>query len=147
LEALLQQESAPFDVVAMSHVVEHLPDPIGFLSRLRKTVLKKDGYLLVEVPNLYGHESFEVAHNFSFSPHTLRQLLHVAGYRVEALETHGCPRSDLIPLYITAFAQPAPHYADKNIQSETGVAMRRRLAMLRRKILLRFFRGSAWKEI
>lgn len=147
LDDLLREETQPFDVVAMSHVIEHLPDPIKFLSRLRKTALKEDGYLLVEVPNLYGHESFEVAHNFSFSPHTLRQLLYASGYRVEALQAHGCPRSDLIPLYITALAQPASRYADKTIQGETGVAARRRLAMLRRKILLRLFPGSAWKEI
>ncbi len=147
LDALAQAEHAPFDVVSMSHVVEHLPDPVRYLSRLRKTALASDGWLLVEVPNLYGHQSFEVAHNFSFTPHTLRQTLYAAGYRVEVMEAHGRPRSDLIPLYITALARPDARYAQKNIQGERNVALKRRLAMLRRKVLLRYLSQQAWKEI
>ncbi len=147
LDALLQADHAPFDVVSLSHVLEHLPDPVRFLSRLRKTVLKQDGWLLVEVPNLYGHQSFEVAHNFSFTPHTLRQTLYAAGYRIAVLEAHGRPRSDLIPLYLTVLAQPDARYAQKNIQGERYVALKRRWAMLRRKMMLKLSPTRAWKEI
>ncbi len=147
LDALLHDEQEPFTVVALSHVLEHLPDPVNYLSHLRKTVLHQNGWLLVEVPNLYGHQSFEVAHNFSFSPHTLRQTLYAAGYRVEVLEAHGRPRSGVIPLYITVLAQPDVRYAQKNIQGERRVALKRRLAMLHRKVMLRLFPLQAWKEI
>lgn len=147
LDTLLQQISQPFDLVSMSHVLEHLADPITYLARLRNVVLAPNGYLLLEVPNLYGHTSFEIAHNFSFSAHTLRQLLYQSGYRIIKMETHGRPRSDLIPLYITALVQAAPHYADKTVEGEHNVVLKRWLAMLRRRVLLRFFRRRAWKEI
>lgn len=97
-----------FDIVTMSHVVEHLVDPVDYLSKLRSEFMHPGGYLLVEVPNLYGHNCFEIAHNFSFSSQSLVEVLHKAGFTVQLLKKHGIPRSGTRPLYLTALAQSKP---------------------------------------
>ena len=96
-----------FDVISMSHVLEHIPDPVAYLRRLSSDHLEPDGWLYLEVPNLYGHVSFEIGHMVCFSPHTMRQMLKRAGYRIVRLIRHGRPRSKLIPLYINVIARPA----------------------------------------
>ncbi|HJL16805.1 MAG TPA: class I SAM-dependent methyltransferase, partial [Sandaracinaceae bacterium LLY-WYZ-13_1] len=90
----LLEEYAPdgegFDQVQMFHVLEHLHDPLGALSRLASW-LKPDGRLIIEVPNVthpYGPlegNFFQNAHLFSFSANTLRGLFVRAGLRVERL--------------------------------------------------------------
>ena len=106
IEHLDQAQVASFDLVSMVHVLEHLSDPIDYLRRLRKEWIAPSGKLLVEVPNLYGHSSLELAHLLAFSPTTLRLVLERAGYQVLTLEMHGRPRSRIIPLYLTALAFP-----------------------------------------
>ena len=101
------------DLVTMSHVLEHLMDPVAYLSDLRQHVLKPRGYLLIEVPNLYVHKSFELAHNFAFSPSVLREIVRKVGFRVVLLKKHGVPLKKS-PLYLTLLAQsmsdPLPLY-------------------------------------
>ncbi|MFH2104579.1 MAG: class I SAM-dependent methyltransferase [Chloroflexota bacterium] len=148
LEELYNSSQATFDLISMAHVLEHLPDPTGYLEALRTTRLGPDGYLLVEVPNLYGHDCFETAHLFSFSAHTLREVIRQAGYRIIRLEKHGRPRSEIVPYYISVLArpdntfQPIPH-----ILPERWVGLKRRLGMLRRRIANRLFPRKAWIDL
>lgn len=44
-------EPASFDVVRMSHVLEHVPDPMAELKRIRE-ILKDDGLLVIMLPNI-----------------------------------------------------------------------------------------------
>lgn len=48
-----------FDVVTASHVIEHVPDPIGFLATCA-TLLKEGGRLVIKTPNAasIGHFSY-----------------------------------------------------------------------------------------
>jgi SAM-dependent methyltransferase len=147
LDELKGDGEAPFDLVSMAHVLEHIPDPVSHLASLREQFLEPNGYLLVEVPNLYAHDSFEVAHAVSYSPHTLVQTLKKSGYRVVALQRHGRPRSQLIPLYLTALARPLSQPHDSEVVPERGVRFKRRLGMLRRRLLTRLFPGKAWQAI
>jgi SAM-dependent methyltransferase len=96
-----------FDLISMSHVLEHLPDPLESLIDIRTRNLESEGWLLIEVPNIYSHDSFEVAHLSSFSSHTLNQLVQKAGYKVIRLEKHGKPRSSMVPYYLTALCKPS----------------------------------------
>ncbi len=144
-EELEKHENGRFDLVSMAHVLEHLPDPVGYLAHLREKLLDPVGWLLVEVPNLYAHDSFEPAHLVAYSPHTLRQTLEKAGFDVVSLEAHGRPRSDLLPLYITVLARPesgAPR--TWNLLPGKRVAFKRRAGMLRRRLLERLFPKQAW---
>ena len=145
---LEEQETGRFDLISMSHVLEHLPDPVGYLNHLRESILTPDGWLLVEVPNLYAHDSFEPAHLVAYSPHMLRQTLEKAGFAIVCLEAHGRPRSDVLPLYITVLARPgsgAPRTTHR--VPEKRVALKRRLGMLRRRILERLIPRRAWKRL
>jgi SAM-dependent methyltransferase len=92
--------AASFDVAYMNHVLEHLPDPIGTLSELRR-ILKPDGLLVVEVPQeftslfdpiwaarerLRGRTYRILAtdapepHLFFYRPSTLRAMLARSGF-------------------------------------------------------------------
>jgi 2-polyprenyl-3-methyl-5-hydroxy-6-metoxy-1,4-benzoquinol methylase len=143
LEALSQAGMSPFSLVSMMHVLEHLPDPVAYLQDLREQYLLPDGWLLLEVPNLYAHDCFEVAHLVSLSAHTLTQMLQKAGYRVVKMRAHGSPRSQLIPLYLTLLAQPGTNLPS-SVKPEHLVKLQRRYGFLRRKITERLFPQRAW---
>ncbi len=142
---LEEQETARYDLISMSHVLEHLPDAVGYLKHMREKLLDPIGWLLVEIPNLYAHDSFEPAHLVAYSPHTLRQTLEKAGFDVVCLEAHGRPRSDLLPLYITVLARPLPGAPRTwNLLPEKRVAFKRRVGIFCRRLLERLFPRQAW---
>lgn len=145
LEELQACEEPPFDLVSLAHVLEHIADPVAYLAALRRDLLEPGGGLLVEVPNLYAHDSFEVAHLVAYSPHTLLQTLERAGFEAVAVTTHGQPRSGIIPLYLTVLASIAPGGKPYWIRPERAVRLKRRLGLLHRRILSRLLPGLAWK--
>ena len=137
---------AAFDLISLAHVLEHIPDPVQYLAGLRKW-LTPNGWLLIEVPNLYGHDCFEVAHPVSYSPHTLRQVLIQAGFQAAQQRIHGQPRSAIIPLYITVLA--AAMQAPEPVQPvpENGVRRKRQFALVRRSLQTRLFPSRAWLPV
>jgi 2-polyprenyl-3-methyl-5-hydroxy-6-metoxy-1,4-benzoquinol methylase len=147
LEGLKQSGQYPCDLVSLIHVLEHMPNPVQYLSHLRQELLQPNGWLLVEVPNLYAHDSFEVAHLSSFSAHTLVQTLMQAGFSIVALKQHGAPRSRLLPLYITVLARPQEKPSRRAVSPERGVENKRKLGMLRRKVATRLLPRQAWIPI
>jgi SAM-dependent methyltransferase len=150
LEAMQSSETGTFDLISLAHVLEHLPDPVAYLVRLRKTFLMPSGWLLLEVPNLYAHDCFEIAHLVSFSEHSLTQVLQKAGFGLAALQKHGLPRSKMLPLYLTVLASPRSElssYREDRVQPERFVGMKRDFGMFRRWAIQRFFPGQAWISI
>jgi len=89
-------QKGEFDSIFLFHVLEHLLDPIGLLGQLSE-YLKKDGKLIVEVPNIedilvskYNIKEFKdlyysVPHKFYFSKDTLRGVFVRAGLRCEVV--------------------------------------------------------------
>jgi SAM-dependent methyltransferase len=147
LEELEQNEHARFSLVSMAHVLEHLPDPVGYLVHLRETLLDPAGWLLLEVPNLYAHDSFETAHLVAYSPHTLQQTVAKAGFEVVRLEKHGRPRSAWLPLYITLLARPKiDAQGSFHLHPERFVAPKRQLGMLWRHFIERLFPRWIWNK-
>lgn len=100
----LTGESKQFDLVVLCHVLEHLPQPVQALSTVRNR-LGERGLLYVEVPNYYGHPSVEFAHNFCFTPLSLRNTLGAAGFRILDLQLTG--HQEDFAFYISAVAAAA----------------------------------------
>lgn len=77
-----------FDLIVISHVLEHISDPIDFLS-IAGGKLRDNGYLFIEVPDirrpkikvLYS-SFFASAHLYLFSPATLKMILAKAGFKI-----------------------------------------------------------------
>ena len=134
-----------FDLVSMIHVLEHISDPVDYLRALRERILSKSARLLVEVPNLFAHDCFEVAHLTSFSRKTLTQVLEKAGFRTIIIERHGFPRSKLIPLYITVLAEPTEEKTDQGkIEVDSLVRIKRRTGFLHRRVIERLLPDYGW---
>ena len=84
-----------FDVVAVRHVLEHLPDPASALKKAF-ALLKPDGIILINVPNFKSFEAMvffrekwrhidDPRHLYHFSPKTLKKLLGNTGFTVERI--------------------------------------------------------------
>jgi len=137
-----------FNLISLAHVLEHLPDPVAFLINLREQHLTTKSWLLIEVPNLYVHDSFELAHMTSFSAHTLRQVLKKAGFEVIALKKHGQPRSELLSLYLTVLAQPREvQKINFVVHPERRVVQQRQLGMFTRRVIQYMFPNKAWVSL
>lgn len=88
IERLKGQE--PFDLIILSHVLEHLKEPVSFLNSLKEW-LAEDGVIYIEVPSLrwvhdiWNHDlllHLQNAHVWYFTAHTLRILLSKAQLEV-----------------------------------------------------------------
>ncbi len=145
LDELEKAAEERFDLISMSHVLEHLSDPAGYLTHLRESVLVPEGWLLLEVPNLYAHDLFETAHLVAYSDHTLQQALEKAGFEIVRMEKHGRPRSPWLQLYITLLARPKINTQETyHLIPERGVFIKRRVGMFYRRVLERLFSRSTW---
>lgn len=80
-----------FDLIAILQVLEHVADPLSFLSTVSR-YLKRGGHLCVEVPNVqevllsvysissYKDFYFKEPHIFYYSPKTLEMVMDRAGF-------------------------------------------------------------------
>jgi SAM-dependent methyltransferase len=116
------------DLVSLSHVLEHIANPIAFLSTIRDQILAPDGHLLIEVPNLFVHSAFEPAHLFAYHEATLTETLAAAGFDVAVSFTHNHPRRDPRPHYLTVIATPGERREVRRSASTFGVRVRRAYA-------------------
>jgi SAM-dependent methyltransferase len=81
-----------FEAISIWHVLEHIEEPIELLKEFKR-ILKPNGYLIIEVPNLNGILSVIrgkkklplIEHLFHYTPSTLNSLLKISDFRI--LET------------------------------------------------------------
>ena len=86
-----------YDIITMFHVLEHLPDPIEILNKL-KNHLEKDGKIIIEVPNaddallsLYKSKEFSdftywVCHLYLYSNKTILDLFEKCNLTVSFMQ-------------------------------------------------------------
>lgn len=86
-----------FDLITMSHVLEHVPHPAAFLARLRTHHLSQGGLLFIEVPNdpawwvqIQIEQCFQgLGHVNYFTPQSLAHFLRTAHYSPLIVHTRG----------------------------------------------------------
>jgi 2-polyprenyl-3-methyl-5-hydroxy-6-metoxy-1,4-benzoquinol methylase len=147
IQALQREHPAPFDLLSMMHVLEHLRNPIDDLIDLRKNLLSPDAYLLVEVPNLYEHQALETAHLYAFSPRTLRYVLERAGFRILWTHTHGSFRSPVLKLFTTCLAcvNPEPISIRTPITIPGWIKLRREIGKVKQRVFTRLLPDWTWQ--
>lgn len=110
-----------FDVVLLSHVLEHCLDPASALANIRQILNPVGGTLIIEVPNnqALGLHRFHAAwpwadvprHLHLFTAHSLEWLLHAAGMTVLKTFHTGYTRQFKPEwLAVQSLIQPGPDY-------------------------------------
>ncbi len=147
LEILTEANEAPFDLISMMHVLEHVVDPVQTLRSFRESRMEPGGYLLLEVPNLIDHECLELSHLFAFTQSTLRETVRQAGFHVLWSKAHGSFRSPILNLYITLLAQAEsdPQLPIKIRSNPIGVKIWRRLGKLKRRFFTQRYPDWTWQ--
>lgn len=89
-EYLALPTAETYDLIIISHVLEHVADPVAVLTALRPR-LKKGGRLYVCVPDVTHLQEplesfFQTPHVTSFSPWTLHLALQAAGLKILTLK-------------------------------------------------------------
>lgn len=89
-------EEGKFDLVILSHVLEHVAQPKNFLKKILQEYLKDNGYLFIEIPNSefeipyyqdeYYLEWTSSDHTFVYSKRSLEELAHRLKLRIVKCE-------------------------------------------------------------
>jgi len=78
-----------FDMITLSHVIEHFAEPLKYLKEIKK-LLKRNGYIFVEVPNQDDFfKTFFGAHLIFFNEVALKRLFEELEMRIIDIVTVG----------------------------------------------------------
>lgn len=88
-----------WDHMLLAELVEHIDNPVEFLTRIHANYRDHVGSLLVTVPNAFamrnykhakkGRERINSDHRYWFTPYTISKVLDAAGFQVKWLRTCG----------------------------------------------------------
>jgi 2-polyprenyl-3-methyl-5-hydroxy-6-metoxy-1,4-benzoquinol methylase len=78
-----------YDLVTMIHSFEHVREPAIFLAHLRDHILKGNGLLYLEIPNVMAHPLDDPTHFHMYSEVTLTHVLEAHGFDVLLIGTTG----------------------------------------------------------
>lgn len=102
-DSIKEIDTKRWDYLLIAEVLEHLNEPIHFLSCIKKRYANIDK-IIVTVPNAFSKNCFEFAqnnvenintdHRFWFTPYTIIKVLHEAGYITEQLIMCGSENSE-----------------------------------------------------
>jgi hypothetical protein len=85
----LESSKTVVDMVVMSHVLEHVSNPLGFIS-FSTNHLRKDGILFIEVPcNDWEHKSLDEPHLLFFDKKPMTNMLSALGFYDIEVSYHG----------------------------------------------------------
>ena len=78
----------------MSHVFEHLSDPISFLNNIKKN-MNKTYFLFIEVPSVTKKNDYRIftipPHAYNYSGIALQNVLKKTGYKIISCDYFGPP--------------------------------------------------------
>ena len=81
--SLNELQGRKFDLIILSHVLEHMNYPVKFLVELMKS-LNLGGSMLIDVPNVHADRSAMILHHpIAFSFTSMYRMLDVLGLRIE----------------------------------------------------------------
>jgi 2-polyprenyl-3-methyl-5-hydroxy-6-metoxy-1,4-benzoquinol methylase len=124
--------AASFDVVHLSHLIEHVPDPRGFLEEAAR-VTKPGGYLVLVTPDIAGFQaklfgkrwrSAIADHLHLFSYRRLRNLIEETGYSVTTKRSWGGIAAGSAPQPVKRFADT---WAKRLNRGDVMIVLARRL--------------------
>lgn len=124
-----------FDVVLLSHVLEHVVDPPTFLANVAE-VLAPDGRLVIEVPNSATNDSLHLFHPYLFTRRALTTLLSDHGFEAQVI-AHGGASSVMRFHYLLAVAQRSPRRNVRGFRRHGGLGRRWARAWKRGRVLRR----------
>ena len=84
------------DIVSLLQVLEHLPDPVKFLIRIKKNILKKNGLVYIEIPNPFANPLDDPTHLNLYSYETIKYILESCNYKVLHIEQRGIYKRNLV---------------------------------------------------
>lgn len=118
-------DDGPYDVIVLSHVLEHFADPKGMLRRIG-AALADDGVLVIEVPNdvdgVIRYNGRDEPHLTFFEAETLAPLLVASGFEVLDLYTAG---PDNVPDTIAMRAKRALRWLINSVPLTNALFQRR----------------------
>lgn len=144
-----------YDVVVMNHVLEHVNDPVQFLTNAR-FLMKRNAIVHIAVPNivcwqarLLGWGSYEPYHLLYFSAETLRRVVEKAGFKLLLMVTHDSFSGWFLAIlrtYLKTYEKSASErqYQRENVKS-TWIGHAYHLAMVFSGVItfpLRLFQGA-----
>ena len=111
IESLIER-GIKADLVVLSHLLEHIPDPVGFLGKVRDLV-SDGGMIYIEVPGLrnpkeHFFKGLQVAHLYYFDERTLGYLLARSGFVMTYGDDH--VRALVSPAVSDTFEPPAGNF-------------------------------------
>lgn len=114
--SLTELRDSEYDLVVMSHVLEHSNDPIFFLTEILDK-LKLGGYVFIEVPNSdYKFKNLDEPHLLFFNQISMKNLLHLLNLQTLKISTHGPKISES---FLSKFLKRIYFFLDKKLNQKT----------------------------
>ena len=105
-EAKFKKET--FDLITMSHVLEHVSNPLENLEEIHR-ILKKNGRFIISVPNynslaykIFGSNWYQLdipRHLFDYSDKILKRVLEERGFKIIKMRYNSRPSQFVVSLY------------------------------------------------
>jgi SAM-dependent methyltransferase len=93
---LLKDHKCEFDLLVMSHVLEHVTEPLIFIHRYAEN-LRDGGAIFIEVPcEDYLFKNVDEPHLLFFNKHSMNILLHKLGFDVVKISYNGKSHRQLL---------------------------------------------------
>ena len=116
----------PFDLITMSHVLEHVLYPSRMLYTL-KSRCRPTGRLFIEVPNLIEDLALEKAHLWAFTENTFTAILESSGWKPVWIKKHGAPKHPWLQAYLSVLAEPMERFSYSSLPAPGGIAGARKI--------------------